>query len=143
MTSRRVSLVALFLALLGLLVVPEPTYAQQEMEPWDTDQDSFRNLIEAIENIQAQIRALEQQDVQNVQFVSLEDIRGELDENQERQLDQALQETSTKELHRSLNQHEAISSSMEEVREDVNVRDVVAMNVQKNGDVVVFYDPMM
>lgn len=143
MTSRRVSLVALFLALLGLLVVPEPTYAQQEREPWDTDQDSFRNLIEAIENVEAQIRALEQQDVQNVQFVSLEDIRGELDENQERQLDQALQEASTKELHRSLNQHEAISSSMEEVREDVNVRDVVAMNVQKNGDVVVFYDPVM
>lgn len=143
MKSRRVSLVAFFLALLGLVVVSERTYAQQEMEPWDTDQESFSSLIEAIENAEAQIRALEKQDIQNVQFVSLEDIRGELDESQEQRLDQALRDTDMEELRRTLNQHETVISSMEEAREDVTVMDVVAIDVQENGDVVVFYEPVM
>lgn len=143
MANRRVSLVAFFLALLGLVVVPEHTYAQQEMEPWDTDQESFSSLIEAIENAEAQIRALEKQDIQNVQFVSLEDIRGELDESQEQRLDQALRDTDMEELRRTLNQHETVISSMEEAREDVNVMDVVAIDMQENGDMVVFYEPVM
>lgn len=143
MTSRRISLIAFFLALVGLVAVPSSVQAQQEREPWDTDPDSFNSLIEAIENSDAQIRALEQQDVQNVQFVSLEKIRGELDRNQEQRLDQALQDANTEELHRALNENETITTSMEDTREDVSVMDVIAINVRENGDVVVFYESVM
>lgn len=140
---RRASLVALFLALIGLVVVPSSAHAQEETEPWDTDPNSFNSLIEAIENSEAQIRALEQEDVQNVQFVNIEDIRGELDANQEQRLDQTLQDANTEELHRVLSENETITTSMEEAREDVNVMDVIAIDVREDGDIVVFYEPVM
>lgn len=114
MTKRSVSLVALIFALVGLVAVPTGVRVQQETEPWDTSQDSFKSLIEAIENSDAQIRALKQQDVQQVQFVSLEAVRSDLDKRQEQRLDQALKDASTEELHRAMSQNETITTSMKD-----------------------------
>lgn len=144
MMLRRISVVILFLALAGLVAAPNSVQAQEETEPWDTDYDSFNSLLEAIDNSDEQISALEQQDVQNIQLVNIDEIRSDLDETQEQRLDQALEDANTEELHRALNQNENVTATLEdETQENVNVMDVVAINVLENGDVVVYHEPVM
>lgn len=142
MTSRRVFFL-LFLALVGLVATSHTVQAQQEREPWDTDPDSFKSLLEAIENSEAEVRALEQQEVQDIRFVSLEEVRSDLDESQEQRLDQALEDPNTEKLHRVVGQNDTLTTSMEEAREDISVMDVVTIDVRKEGNVVVYYEPVM
>lgn len=125
--------------------MPSSALAQQEEEGQRaaTGQESFTNLIEAVNNSEAQVRALEQQDVQDVKLVNVKDVRSGLDQSQKQQLDQALENANTDQLRSTLNQNDTITSALEESQEDVGVMDVVAINVQEDGTATVFYEPAM
>lgn len=140
MTIRRVSLVALFLALAGLVALPNGVQAQdQPAQPGD--QASFSNLIEALNNTQAQVRALEQQNVQDVQLANVENIRQNIDDNKKQRLDKALEQANTDKLHKALQENQAVNRALEEAQEDVSVDDVVAVDALGEGGAVVYYEP--
>lgn len=144
MILRRISLIALFIALAGLMVVPNSAQAQQETQPWEQDQERFTNLIDALNNIDMQARALENVQAREVEVVDVEEIRRDLDENQTQTLDEALQdaETNRDALHEALRGNQAITQALEEEtqQEDVEIRDVVAVHMGEEGEVVVFYE---
>lgn len=123
--------------------MPNTAHAQEEEEERAPmgGQESYTQLIDALNNSEAQIRALEQQDVQNVQLVNVEDIRQGLDDNQEQQLDEALDQANTDELHNALEENQTVNRALEDAQDDVSVDDVVAVNAVGEGEVVVYYEP--
>lgn len=143
MTIRRVSFVALFLALAGLVAVPNSAMAQEEEERAPMGgQESFTQLIDALNNSEEQVQALKQQDIQNVDLVNVEDLRQGLDDTQKQRLDEAMDQANTDELHQALEENQTVQSALEEeTQDDVSVDDVVAVNASGEGNVVLYYDP--
>lgn len=139
MTIRRVSFVALFFALAGLVAVPTGAQAQERAPTGG--EANYSSLIEALNNTEAQVRALEQQEVQNVQLANVEQIRQGLDDSQKQELETALEEANTEELRSAISENQKISTALEEAQEDVSPQDVVAVNVLEDGQAVVYYDP--
>ncbi len=144
MTIRRVSFVALFLALAGLVAVPNSAMAQEDEEERAPmgGQESFTQLIDALNNSEEQIQALKQQDIQNVELVNVEDLRQGLDDTQKQRLDEAINQANTDELHTALEGNQTVQSALEEeTQNDVSVDDVVAVNASGEGEVVLYYEP--
>lgn len=140
MTIRRVSLFAFAFALAGLLALPTGAQAQ-ERTPMG-GQASFTNLIDALNNTEAQVRALEQQSVQEVHLANIQELRQGLDESQKQELDQALEEANTEELKNAVSENEEITSALEEdAEEELSAENVVAVDANGEGGVVVYYDP--
>lgn len=105
-------------------------------------QESFTQLIDALNNSEEQIQALKQQDIQNVELVNVEDLRQGLDDTQKQRLDEAINQANTDELHTALEGNQTVQSALEEeTQNDVSVDDVVAVNASGEGEVVLYYEP--
>lgn len=128
------SIAALFLALFGLMAVPNSAQAQQQQ-----GQANFGNLIAALNNVNAQVRALENADIQDVQVVNIEDIYNNLNDNQVETLNNAFRDADIDVLTNAIQDNETLNNSLNQ--NDVQISDVVAVNVLSGGDAIVFTDP--
>lgn len=134
MKLHRISIAALFLALFGLMAVPNSAQAQQQ-----EGQANFGNLIAALNNVNAQVRALEDAEIQDVQVVNIEDIYNNLNDNQVQTLNNAFRDADIDVLTNAIQDNETLNNSLNQ--NNVQISDVVAVNVLSGGDVVVYTDP--
>lgn len=134
MTLRRVSFIAVFLALAAFLAAPIDAQAQEQQ-----GQESFGSLISAINNTDAQVQSLENANVQDVQTVNIEDIRENLNENQVQTLDEALRDADRDALRNAVQNNENLANSLNQ--EDIDASNVVAIDASNDGTVVVYHEP--
>lgn len=135
MRLHKISIAAVVLALFGLMAIPNNAQAQQQQ-----GQATFGNLVAALNNINAQVRALEQADinVENIQVARVRDIRDNLNDNQVETLNNAFRDANIEVLREGIQDNEVLNNFLNE--NDIAVNDVVAVNVLSGGDVVVFVD---
>lgn len=132
----------LFLGVASLLMAWPNAATAQRGEP--IPEKSFSNLIAALNNIPSEIRAVENQEVQEVLFADVREMRDNLDERQNQRLDEAIDDANMEELHDFLSTHDSLSTALREKRRDrVPVEDVVAIDMLSDGDVVVYFEPML
>lgn len=134
MKLHRISIAALFLALFGLMAVPNSAQAQQQ-----EGQANFGNLIAALNNVNAQVRALEDAEIQDVQVVNIEDIYNNLNDNQVQTLNNAFRDADIDVLTNAIQDNETLNNSLNQ--NNVQISDVVAVNVLSGGDAIVYTDP--
>lgn len=124
---------------LALLVGRPSTVAAQPGQP--IPEKSFSNLIAALNNVNSEIRALRNREFQNVLFANVRDMRDNLDESQNQMLDKAIEDANLEPLHDYLLNNKALSTALREKRRDkVHVKDVVAVDMLSDGDVVVYFE---
>lgn len=118
----------------GSLVVISPDQAAAQQQ--DVRQASVGNLISALNNINAQVRALENVNVENVRVVTVKDV---LNDNNVQAFNNALNRNNVEilNLRNVLNDNEIIKNSLNE--NNIAIGQVVAVDVLSGGDVVIFY----
>lgn len=140
---KRLPIYILALLLPFAATVVLPVHAQAPLGQ-SAEQQSFSKLIAALNNVSSEIRRLENQDVQNVEFENVRELRSNLDESQNQRLDEAIEKAETEELHDFLNDHAILLTALREKSQDkVNVKDVVAVDMLSDGDVVVYFEPTL
>jgi hypothetical protein len=140
------AVIALCAAATLAFVAPSNASAQQQQ----VGQATFGNLIAALNNINAQVRALENVDVREVRVVSADNLaRGANVEA----LNNALNRNNVEilnlrnVLNNSLNDNEVLRNALQNALQNANiltepnvfVQRVVAIEVLRTGDVIVFY----
>lgn len=133
MKLHRISIAALVLALVGLMAVPNSAQAQQQ-----EGQANFGNLIAALNNVNAQVQALQDAEIEDVQVVNVEDIHDNLNDNQVETLNNTFQDAEIDVLRNAIQDNETLNNSLNQ--NDVQVSDVVAVDVLSGGEVVVYVD---
>jgi hypothetical protein len=136
------AVIALCAAATLAFVAPSNASAQQQQ----VGQATFGNLIAALNNINAQVRALENVDVREVRVVSADNLaRGANVEA----LNNALNRNNVEilNLRNVLNNNEVLQNALRNALQNANiltdpnvfVQRVVAIEVLRTGDVIVFY----
>lgn len=130
---KRLLSVLVVVTLLGIAMAPNASAQQQ-----DVGQATFGNLIAALNNINAQVRALENVDIEDVdvRVVNVEDVQNNLNNNQVEVLNNALQNADIDALQNFLNDNEVLQNALQNA--DVTISDVVAIDVLSGGDIVVY-----
>ena len=133
MVKRTLCIPVLVFAVIAL-AIPNNAQAQQQ----NVGQAAFGNLIAALNNINAQVRALENVDVEveDVQVVNIGDIEDNLNENQIEVLNNALQNADIDALQNFLNNNDVLNDALNE--NNIQISDVVAVNVLSGGDIVIY-----
>lgn len=133
MKLHRISIAAFVLALVGLMAIPTSAQAQQQQ-----GQANFGNLIAALNNVNAQVQALQDAEIQDVQVVNVGDIEENLNDNQVETLNNAFQNADIDALTNAIQENETLNNSLNQ--NNVQISDVVAVDVLSGGDVVVYVD---
>lgn len=135
MKLHRISIAALVLALVGLFAVPNSAQAQQQQ-----GQANFGNLVAALNNVNAQVQALQEAEINenNVHIVDIEEIYNNLNENQVETLNNAFRDADVDVLTNAVQDNETLNNSLND--NNVQASDVVAVDVASGGDVVVYVD---
>jgi hypothetical protein len=146
MKTIKAMILGLFVAFAVAVGAPAEAAAQQQQ----VGQATFGNLIAALNNINAQVRALENVDINEIRVVSADNLaRGANVEA----LNNALNRNNVQilnlrnVLNNSLNDNEVLRNALQnalqnaniEVNPDVFIQRVVAIEVLRTGDVIVFY----
>lgn len=139
MSLAKTCLAALLIGTVSLSVLPNTTVAQRG-DP--IPQKNFSNLIAALSNVNSEIRALENREVQNILFANVNEMRTELDERQNQQLDEAIEEADLDTLHDFLAEDESFKRALREKhRDSVSVNEVIAVDMLSDGDVLIYFAP--
>lgn len=131
MKLHRISIAALVLALVGLMAVPNSAQAQQQ-----GGQANFGNLIAALNNVNAQVQALQDAEINEneVQVVYLRDLN--IEDNQVETLNNAFQNAEIDVLRDAIEGNNTLNNSLN----NIQISDVVAVDVLSGGEVVVYVD---
>ena len=134
MRFKKASLVGALALALAAVGMPERAEAQQQ----DVGQATFGNLIAALNNINAQIRALENVDIDEVRVVNVQNV---LNKNNVNAFNNALNRNNVEilNLRNVLNNNEIIKNALN--NNNVAIDRVVAISVLSGGDIIVFYQP--
>lgn len=136
---------AVILPLLFVIVATMTLPSTMQAQPVPTGgQTSFSNLIAALNNIESEIRTIENQSVEAIEFANIREMRADLDESQNQTLDEEIEAAYTETLHDFLDNSTLFQTAFQEKRRDkVNVEDVVAVDMLSDGTVVVYFDPTL
>jgi site-specific DNA-adenine methylase len=141
MTHYRIAIGALCLALFGLIAMPNSAQAQQQ-GAMEEDSLTYESLASALDDFEMQTQTLGQLDAQNVQVVNVEDIFSRLDDTQRQRLRRMYRNVETEALHTAIENSPTIMEALNnEAGTQVNASDVVAIDMQEEGQLVAYVDP--
>lgn len=141
MSRSRTVILPLLFVIVATMTLPSAAQAQ----PVPTGgQTSFSKLIAALNNIESEIRTIENQSVEAVEFANVREMRADLDESQNQTLDTEIEAADTETLHDFLVDNAPFQTAFREKRRDkVDTEDVVAVDMRSDGVAIVYYEPTL
>lgn len=142
-TLRRISLAAVLIAFVTAFTASTDAHAQQQdttdapAQQQAVGQQTFDNLISALNNVSEEVSALQNVNSQKIQMVNVGDMKANLTETQVQELNTALQNADTGALQDFLSNNDALKGVLS--ANNVAAADVVAIKGHSGGAATVYY----